>query len=145
MLLPAENAGYNPSGVGISADGTSHPASNRSLPATFVDVLPEVKAKSGMPVLLPSVLPDSLAKANYAVVEKAEVNEYAISLYYELGIGDAGFAAYFAAQAKPNYDPRELSDISEVKLARGMRGSFSPVRCGGSCAPANLVHKSQMN
>jgi hypothetical protein len=89
-------------------------------------------------VLLPSELSGSLAKANYATVEKADANEYAISLYYELGSGDAGFAALFAAQAKPSYDPRELRNIIEVKLARGMRGSFRPVSCGGSCAPANL-------
>ena len=119
-----------------SQGATSHP-SERSLPAAFVPVLPEVKAKSGIPVLLPSELFGSLAKAKYAVIQKGAANEYAISLYYELGVGDAGFAALFAAQAKPNYDPRELSD-SEVKLARGMIGYFRPVSCGGSCAPANI-------
>jgi len=63
---------------------------------------------------------------------------YAISLYYELGIGDAGFAANFTGQAKPKYTPEDLADVERTPLAQGLIGFFSPVSCGGSCAPANL-------
>jgi hypothetical protein len=72
------------------------------------------------------------------VLEKAAASEYAISLYYELGVGDAGFAAHFAAQAAPKYNPRELGNVQEVKLAHGIRGFFRPISCGGSCAPVNV-------
>jgi hypothetical protein len=112
--------------------------SGRPLPSVLASVLPEVKAKSGVAVLLPTELPKSFEEAKHALVEKVAANEYAISLYDELGIGNAGFAALFAANATHNYDPRELPGVHEVKLARGIRGYFRPVSCGGSCAPANL-------
>lgn len=113
-------------------------ASDKSLPKILVPVLSEVKAGSLVPVLLPNELPGPIAAARHAVVQKAEVDEYAISLYYELGIGDAGFAAFFSAQAKPKYNPRELGNIQKVELAHGLVGFFRAVSCGGSCAPANL-------
>jgi hypothetical protein len=108
------------------------------LPEALAAVLPKVKAKSQIPVLLPSKLPQPVAKAKNALVEKASANEYTISLYYELGIGDAGFAASFSAQTTPNYNPRDLKGIHEVKLVRGIRGFFKPISCRGSCSPANL-------
>lgn len=108
------------------------------LPTAFAAVLSEVKTKSHMPVLLPSDLPQPVAKAKYAVVETATEGEYVLSLDYELGIGDAGFAASFGANAHPKYGPKDLPNVREVKLSQGMIGYFRPVSCGGSCAPANL-------
>jgi hypothetical protein len=75
------------------------------------------------------------------VLESASDNEYTVALYYELGIGDAGFAASFGAQANPNFDPRDLGNIRKVELPHGLLGYFSPVSCGGSCAPANIWWK----
>jgi len=112
-----------------------------SIPEPFGSVLPKVKTKSRIAVLLPSELSEPFSKAKYAVVGKASVGEYAISLYYEPGIGDAGFAALFAAKANPGFEPKELANVSEVKLAHGVVGYFRPVSCGGSCAPANLWWK----
>jgi len=121
-----------------SIDATDQAKSGGPLPRAFVSVLPELKAKSGVAVLLPTELPRPFEEAKHAVVEKVSANEYAISLFYKLDIGDAGFAASFAADASPNYDPRGLPGLHVVKLARGNRGFFSPVSCGGSCGPANL-------
>ena len=121
-----------------STNAASQSKSGKSLPEAFVSVLPEVKAKSHIPVLLPSELPKPIGRAKHAIIQKVAANEYAISLYFELGIGDAGFAAYFSGEATPKYSPRELGNISEVKLAKGIRGYFMPISCGGSCAPANL-------
>jgi hypothetical protein len=53
-------------------------------------------------------------------------------------IGDAGFAASFMSDAHPDYDPKDIGNVREVKLPHGLVGYFSPVSCGGSCAPANL-------
>lgn len=114
-------------------------AGHRKGPAkVFESVLPRVKEKTKLPVLLPSDLPQPLGKAKYSVIQAVRADDYEISLYYELGIGDAGFAAFFSGQAHANYRPEELGDIQEVKLARETRGFFMPVSCGGSCAPANL-------
>jgi len=109
-----------------------------SLPTALASVLTEVKAKSRLPLLLPSELPGSVSGAKYAVLETASESEYAISLNYELDAGDSGFAALFAANAHAGYGPRELPNVEEVKLSRGLVGYFRPVSCGGSCAPANI-------
>jgi hypothetical protein len=108
------------------------------LPTALATVLSRVKSGSHLPVLLPSQLPQPVVKARYAVVENASEGEYVISLNYELGIGDSGFAASFEANAHANYGPRDLPNVEEVKLSRGLVGYFRPVSCGGSCAPANL-------
>lgn len=121
------------------ASSPTRPA--KSLPEPFASVLPEIKAKSRLPVLLPSELSQPIRGAKHAVVERASDNEYAITLYYELGIGDAGFAASFEAQADPDYDPQDLGNIRKVELSHGLLGYFRPVSCGGSCAPANIWWK----
>jgi hypothetical protein len=110
----------------------------KSLPEAFVSVLPELKDKSQVPVLLPSELPETIRRAKHARVAKASANAYAISLLYRLDTGNAGFAASFSGEAHANYSPQELPNVSEVKLAHGIRGFFRPITCGGSCAPANL-------
>ena len=72
------------------------------------------------------------------MIEKASDKEYAIILFYKLGIGDAGFAAFFQAQRDPDEDLQALPNVRKVELSHGLRGYFRPVSCGGSCAPANI-------
>lgn len=109
-----------------------------ALPDVFLSVLADVKAKTTVPVLLPTELPKPFNNAKHATVGKAAADGYAVSLYYELGAGNAGFAASFGATNNPGYSPRELGNVRQVKLAGGITGFFRPVSCGGSCAPANL-------
>jgi len=120
------------------ARGRGQPKPAVVLPKAFELVLAEVKAKSHVEVLLPSELPQPFAGANYATVQSASEDEYAISLYYELGVGDAGFAAFFAANGRPDYRPKDIPNGRKVKLSHDLVGYFSEVSCGGSCAPANL-------
>jgi hypothetical protein len=108
------------------------------LPNCFLSAVAKIKAKSSVPILLPSAQPEPIAKAKYATVNQALQGKYMISLYFELGIGDAGFAGLFSAEANPKYHPQELGNVREIKLSPGIRGFFRPVSCGGSCAPANL-------
>src|ERR1035438_3292628 len=84
-----------------------------SLPDIFLSVLAEVKAKTRVPVLLPTELPSPFSDAKHASVNKATADEYAIGLYYELETGDAGFAASFEATSDPRYSPRELGNVRE--------------------------------
>ncbi|MFZ0321109.1 MAG: hypothetical protein WAL56_18420 [Candidatus Sulfotelmatobacter sp.] len=109
-----------------------------NLPNVFLSVVAGVKAKTRVAVLLPTELPRPFSDAKHASVGKATADGYAVSLYYDLGTGDAGFAASFEAANNPRYSPRELGNVREVKLASGVIGFFRPVNCGGSCAPANL-------
>jgi hypothetical protein len=118
----------------IGESRAESPQSN-SLPAAFTAVLSQIKAVSQIPILLPSEVP---LGANHVQLEKATLREYAISLYYELGVGDAGFAASFSGQDMPAYNPAEVPNMRTVELARGTRGYFRAISCGGSCAPANI-------
>ena len=111
------------------------------IPELFSSVAPDVKAKSRISLLLPDELSGALSAAKYANVEKASDDEYAILLYSEQDVGNAGFIALFAAKTNPGYEPQELTDVLEVKLSHGQLGYFRPVSCGGSCAPANLWWK----
>jgi len=92
-------------------------------------------------VLLPSELSDPFGTAKHAVVEEISDDEYAIALYYELGAGDAGFAAWFGARSNPDFGPQNIGNIRKVKLSHGLVGYVRPVSCGGSCAPANIWWK----
>jgi len=111
---------------------------DKSLPEPFASILPKIKAKSRIPVLLPSDLAQPASGAKHAVIEKASDKEYAIILFYKVGIGDAGFAAFFQAQRDPDEDLQAPPNVREVELSHGLRGFFRPVGCGGSCAPANI-------
>ena len=92
-------------------------------------------------MILPSDLPQPISGAKHAVIEKVSDKEYAVILFYKLGIGDAGFAAFLGAQRDPDYDPQDLGNIRKVELTHGLLGYFRPVSCGGSCAPANIWWK----
>jgi hypothetical protein len=61
----------------------------KALPRVFVAVLPEIKARTRVPVLLPSELPSPIRDAKHAIAEQDARNEYAVALCYELGVGDA--------------------------------------------------------
>jgi hypothetical protein len=126
---------------GFGIPGTARKAARQTkpskpLPEVLASVLLQVRAKSRMSVLLPTELPQPFGRAKHAVIERAGPGEYAISLYYQMNVGDAGFAALFAANANPKDSPAELGNVRVVKLARGLRGYFRPV--SGSRAPANL-------
>jgi len=108
------------------------------LPGSLTSVLADVKAKSHATVLLPSELPQPFADAKYAIVQSASENEYGISLYYKLDVGDSSFAAFFGADTHPDYGPKDIPNVRKVKLSHGLVGYFREVGCGGSCAPANL-------
>lgn len=113
-----------------------------SIPEALKLVIAELKQKSHIPLLLPSKMAETFGEATQAVLDKASDEEYSISLFYELGMGNAGFAANFTANAHPDYDPKDdLPNVDQVKLPNGLIGYFQPVSCGGSCAPANLWWK----
>lgn len=113
----------------------------KSVPAVLESALSEIKTRSGIPVLLPSAMPPGIGTVRHALIEKANSDGYQISLYYKLGVGDAGFAGMLSAQSNPGYTPQELPNVSEVELAHGIHGYFRAVTCGGSCSPANLWWK----
>ena len=64
------------------------------LPDVFLSVLGQLKEETTVDVLLPTELPSPFNDAKHADA-MATANRYAVSLYYELNAGNAGFAASF--------------------------------------------------
>ena len=133
-------AAESPVQVPIAASyvASAHSARAKSLPRVLVSALAKVEGNSRIPILLPSALPGGVETIRHATVDKATPKEYQISLYYKVGVGDAGFAGMFFAKANPGYSPERLSNVHAIRLAHGIRGFFRAVSCGGSCASANL-------
>ncbi len=121
----------------IEVDAAGQTEVRPTLAQNFVSILPELKAKTQIPVLLPGELPSSLRDAEFAKVAGATASGYAIYMGRELD-GLDSFLGAFGARKPPGFNPRELPNIREVKLRGGITGFFRPVMCGGSCAPANL-------
>ena len=123
--------------VGSSA-AIAGQASSRNVPAKiFEPLLFEIKKKTHVPILLPSDLPHGVKDAKCAS-GGADAGGYWVSLDYACpGGANASFAAYFTGTLKSDYYIPQEED-QRVRLARGITGYFSPVSCGGSCAPANL-------
>jgi hypothetical protein len=119
--------------VGCRAQAAVEPAPNhsdvsssptrpaKSLPEPFASVLPEINAKSRIPILLPSELSQPIRGAKHAVVERASDNEYAITLYYELGIGDAGFQLGFPSTLREGDQQKAITATADSAILAGRR------------------------
>lgn len=75
----------------------------------------------------------AIDKAIY-VDKNAESTGYRISLYYDRMLVEANFAASFEGHG----DTKSLEGTEHLGSAEGITGYFMPIRCGGSCSPANL-------
>ena len=103
------------------------------VPDLFASILPRVKEKTTVPVLLPQrYISDS--KKNVPT-GSATRKRYTLSISAIRGCGGATacFIADFAAKkgAKPSF-------TRKVKLDGGRTGYFKPLTCGGSCSPPML-------
>lgn len=125
--------------INATSYGTSaHSAQATPLPRVLVSALEKVKGNLRIPILLPAALPGGIGTVRHAIVDRATPGEYQISLFYNLGVGDAGFAGMFYAKANPGYSPEQLPNVHAIELAHGVHGFFRAVSCGGSCVPPNL-------
>ncbi len=100
----------------------------------FRSALSKVKTETKIPILLPSELPSPIKEREIHFVDgHGESGKYDIALYYEKNAGDAGFAGYFAGEAKGTVAFKE-----KVKLEDGITGFFFGRSCGGSCSPSTI-------
>jgi hypothetical protein len=104
--------------------------------AVFRPALEQIQSKTRIPILLPSRLPSRIRERDIKLADgEVRKDGYFISLYFsELG-SNATYAAGFGGSTSV---VRDLPNMRRLKLAGGRVGMFSPVSCGGSCAPANL-------
>jgi hypothetical protein len=106
------------------------PAKTLDLPELFAEVLPKVKDRTKVPVLLPQRY-RSDSETNVAA-GKGRKRGYTLSIaaIRDCGGATACFIADFGAQRgeQPHY-------TRKVKLTGGRTGYFKPLTCGASCSP----------
>ena len=100
----------------------------------FRPALEEIQSQTRIPILLPSKLPSAIPEKDIKLAwGEVTKDGYFISLHFDEPAVNATYAAGFGGST------RILRDIGRrVTLSGGRTGMFSPVSCGGSCAPANL-------
>jgi hypothetical protein len=133
LSCQAQNSGQNEPSTEPPVE-TRKPAAAADPAAAMNSAFSEICGQTTIPIRLPTKLPKAFAGIQ-AAHGAASMDEYRISLYYEDGIGDAGFAGFFSG-SKTVLD--ELPNTNKVNLANGNVGLFRAVSCGGSCAPANM-------
>ena len=106
----------------------------------FDAALNDIASTSPIPIYLPRAIPDVVDAAQIKYAKGGVVPDgYKVTLYYEMDIGNAGFAGVIAGStSKVNDNLLSNPNIVKVKLSNGSPAWFRPVSCGGSCAPANL-------
>ncbi|MDH5180584.1 MAG: hypothetical protein OEZ39_12070 [Gammaproteobacteria bacterium] len=106
------------------------------LKSLFGKAINEIGENSHVPVRLPTVIPNVIAKYGVkSAVGKTSANGYTVSLYYTQEPGNAAYAGMISGSTV-TFD--SLPNTVPVQLLNGTNALFRAVQCGGSCAPANL-------
>jgi hypothetical protein len=106
---------------------------DHDVPAAFARVLPGVKARTRLPVLLPDRMPYERGKL-YA---SGSGRRRAWSLSLAAAPGCGGATACFVAEFSARKGARPYGRRT-VRLRGGRTGRFQPLSCGASCAPPSI-------
>ena len=119
----------------VPARAEAGPTSAAPVPVIFRRVLPDIKSRTEVPILLPGTLP---AAARVSEVRhsdgRADIARYEVDLYGGAALSNATFIGYLAGERKP----QEQGFGERVKLADGKDGYFNAKSCGGSCSPSQV-------
>jgi hypothetical protein len=111
----------------IAASGTI------SVPQKFSKLIPKVKAKSGLPVRLPSRLHVLVKPSKTYADSSATRKSYLLELDAAKNCHGANACFLASFSGKRGGTP---AFKKTVKLRGGITGYFKNVTCGGSCSPA---------
>ena len=116
-------------------------ASSRKVdvPHKFRKLIPKVKEKSGLSVLLPQKMWAAGLKPSH-VFPSGGATEHGYNLELDFAKGCAGANACFLASFTGERDGK-FSFKRKVKLTHGIVGRWQPIQCGASCAPAFIQWK----
>ncbi len=106
------------------------------LPPLLTEVLPQVKAQTDVPILLPSTVP--LPEETLYTDVTADPQGYQIDVGYTPNCrGSTACALGMFAAKRTEGDYYEVDEPFEetVQLAEGIEGYYNPMRCGASCSP----------
>jgi hypothetical protein len=106
------------------------PARTMDLPTLFQDVLPEVKEKTEVPVLLPQRYPSGSEDHFPSGDGRRRGYTLSVAAVRDCDGATACFLGTFGAQR--GEDPHYMR---KIRLAGGRTGYFRPLTCGASCSP----------
>jgi hypothetical protein len=106
---------------------------DHDIPAAFAGVLPGVKAKTKVPVLLPDRMPFDDVELFASGAGRKRSWELSLAGAPDCGGANACFVASFSARkgGRP-FGSRK------VRLRGGRSGRFQPLSCGASCSPPSI-------
>ncbi|MBE9037727.1 hypothetical protein [aff. Roholtiella sp. LEGE 12411] len=110
----------------------------------FRSILPKLKQKSQIRILLPKFIPESDGdNPVYAIIETVTANKYEILLGFspDCNGGNACRLGIVAAEAVTRKTPR-LSG-KPLSLAKGISGYFVDFSCGANCSDATLTWRQK--
>ena len=109
------------------------------VPRTVRAVLPDAR-DGGVPVLLPSRMNLDFSGSRTYVTGGGGNDQWDIEMAGARNCGGASacFLASFTGQ-----EGEALGFRTNVKLARGLRGYYKPLTCGGSCSPPLIAWKQR--
>lgn len=119
--------------------------SNSQLNPVFKAVIPKLKQKTQIRILLPKFIPESDGENPiYAIVENATLKKYEILLGFSPDCtgGTACRLGIVAAEAVTRKTPRLTGKA--VSLAKGITGYFVDFSCGANCSDATLTWRQQV-
>jgi len=110
----------------------------------FKSILPKLKQKTQIRILLPKFIPESDGENPiYAIVETATPKKYDILLGFspDCSGGTACRLGVLSAQAVTRKTPRLIG--KPVSLVKGITGYFVNFTCGANCSDATLTWRQQ--
>ncbi|WP_414755830.1 hypothetical protein [Anabaena sp. CCY 9910] len=110
----------------------------------FQPILPKLKQKSQIKILLPKYIPESDGtNPIYAIIETSTPKKYDILLGFSPDCtgGTACRLGVVSAEAVTGSTPRLTG--KRVNLARGIAGYFVDFSCGANCSDATLTWRQQ--
>ena len=113
-------------------------ASVALLPGLLTPTVADVKQDTQVPILLPSSLTTQETKKLYGGGE-GEARRYSIAVctVKECSANAFAVASFSAMKGIAVYGDRK------VTLAKGRKGRYIPLSCGGSCSPPSIVWKER--
>ncbi len=110
----------------------------------FKSILPKLKQKTQIKILLPKFIPESDGENPiYAIVEAVAQKKYEILLGFSPDCtgGTACRLGVLSAEAVTRKTPRLTG--KSVSLAKGITGYFMDFTCGANCSDATLTWRQQ--
>ncbi|MBD2384297.1 hypothetical protein [Cylindrospermum sp. FACHB-282] len=146
LLLIVSFSGFDNLAIANAENQPQQHSSNTKsqLHPVFRSILPKLKQKTQIQILLPKFIPESDEKTPiYAIIETATKSKYEILLGFSPNCngGTACRLGIVAAEAVTKKMPRLRG--KSVSLAKGITGYFEDFKCGANCSDATLTWRQK--